>query len=88
MVKQGAGTLAFATTGNTVAGTFRVTDGQVALGGALADAQVWTDVLTAKSVELAEGTVPSDYRAKVVSNGDGTVSLRFRKAAGLLMILR
>ena len=88
VVKKGAGTLAFATTGNRIDGRFTVEDGEVALGGDLRTIADWTDVVTAARIDGIGDCVAQGFRAKVIDNGDGTSTLQMKPRGGMVLIFR
>ena len=88
LVKAGAGTLVFETTGNTVAERFTVEEGTLALGPSLAANADWTDVLTAKEIVLSDGCMADGFKMKIVVNDDGTATLQMKPKRGLVLLVR
>jgi len=90
VVKAGAGTLAFATSETLIKGSFRLTGGEIALSGGLADAakSAWVPVVAASSFEGLDAAMSPLYRRRVVAREDGLFQLEVREAVGAVLILR
>ena len=88
LIKKGAGTLVFETTGNTVAERFTVEAGTLALGPTLGANMDWTSVLTAKEFVGLDACKVDGFKMRVVVNGDGTASLQMKPKSGIMLIVR